>query len=92
MGKLGDVAVRETEYIEVGEVIKRQKQSFLYRGYVIKIRKQKPVGLYIMICEKTGTDKRWTTGAILRRAYNMDSIEQGKEFGERYIDILMGQD
>ena len=45
-----------------------------------------------MICEKTGTDKRWTTGAILRRAYNMDSIEQGKEFGERYIDILMGQD
>ena len=50
---------------------------FYYGGYVIRVRKQKPVGLYCLICDRNG--------AVIKRIPNLDSREMAEEMATWWI-------
>ena len=56
----------------------KERQTFYYNDYIIRIRKQKPVGLYAIICDKYG--------GVLKHIPNIDSIQQGHEIAITWID------
>jgi hypothetical protein len=58
--------------------------AFYHKGYIIRVRKQTPVGLYCLICNKNG--------GVVKRIPNIDTKKQAEEVSAWYIDKYLMED